>query len=142
MKIRVILQVLVVLYHYKVVRAIYGFRSYKQPYYGVPQYYYTQADDEGYFDRPKVPLPDLRLKSKPVGPYFGSFLAGYAPSYGLVPAPPVVLRDKTPKVLRPIVVVPNWVPENGFHSPEVEKPVTEALPDDLKYDFRTKTHTF
>lgn len=46
--------------------------------------------------------------------------------------------------VHPMVLVPHtngWIrggrlqPDNGI------KPVTEPLPDDLKYDFRTKTHT-
>lgn len=49
--------------------------------------------------------------------------------------------------VHPMVLVPRtngWI-RGGRLQPELVdsgiKPVTEPLPDDLKYDFRTKTHT-
>ncbi|XP_066148022.1 uncharacterized protein [Euwallacea fornicatus] len=86
---------------------------------------------------------DLRLRSHPIGPYFGSYLSGYAPSYGrslggsrvfLQPQEKSLLLNQARVVANPwfqAVVVDNMV-----------KPVKEEHPDDLKYDFRTKVHSF
>ncbi|ERL83611.1 hypothetical protein D910_07773 [Dendroctonus ponderosae] len=108
--------------------------------------FYSKATEKPYFT-----LEDLNVKSAPVESHFGGYLGGYAPSYRkpkagkyrlLTPQvtkqPPASLG----KFILPIFLLPNaWTKGVNLQESEQVKPVTEHLEDDLKYDFRTKTHS-
>ncbi|XP_066148025.1 uncharacterized protein [Euwallacea fornicatus] len=134
----IVLQVAVLVLQYRITSASYGFA-------GLQDQFYSPVFEHGRSSVGKglANADDLRLRSHPIGPYFGSYLSGYAPSYGrslggsrvfLQPQEKSLLLNQARVVANPwfqAVVVDNMV-----------KPVKEEHPDDLKYDFRTKVHSF
>ncbi|XP_019757739.2 uncharacterized protein LOC125505468 [Dendroctonus ponderosae] len=144
MKIVFVLQVCLIIHQNKADSSLYGFGVAKKPSYA--HSFYSKATEKPYFT-----LEDLNVKSAPVESHFGGYLGGYAPSYRkpkagkyrlLTPQvtkqPPASLG----KFILPIFLLPNaWTKGVNLQESEQVKPVTEHLEDDLKYDFRTKTHS-
>ncbi|XP_066256407.1 uncharacterized protein [Euwallacea similis] len=134
----IVLQVAILVLQYRIISASYGFADLQDHFYD-PVFKYGRSGA----GKALTNVDDLRLRSHPIGPYFGSYLSGYAPSYSRsLGGSRALLRPQEKPLLlnQGSAVVNPWfqaaAADNGV------KPVKEEHPDDLKYDFRTKIHSF
>ncbi|XP_050298309.1 uncharacterized protein LOC126737424 isoform X2 [Anthonomus grandis grandis] len=158
----IVFQVFAVFWQYGAVAGLYGLGGFgsfgiiKKPLYLPPQQYqppqFYPKPLASLYGKSPFTLEDLRIKSDDNGGYLGATSAvGHQPITDEVSIPAFnhqvqAKESSSPvaygKLLRPILLLPNgWIHGVNIEDGEQEKPVTEERPDDLKYDFRTRTHS-